>query len=347
MEDLRHIESLLIKSFSGEADEGEKQLIQDWIAESATNQKTFESYLKLWNNSKQLVLSDSIDLEAALKKTKQHIPQFRKKIHWLSYWKQAAAVLLLSVLLSSVYNYMHQISATNKEQAILQEVKAAFGTQTQLQLADGTTVWLNAGSRLSFPVSFNHQSERIVNLDGEGFFKVTKDAKHPFIVHTDQMDIKVLGTSFNVNAYKNDKNITVALEEGKVSLLKQSGGKTKEVLSLKPMEVANYDIENNKIIHTQEKNIERFTAWKDGLIVFSDDPISKVVSRLENWYNVDIQVSDQELLNYHITGTFDDNSLDQVLYFLSLMSPIDYKIVTDNHNQQGTKQTIIISPKKK
>jgi ferric-dicitrate binding protein FerR (iron transport regulator) len=156
------------------------------------------------------------------------------------------------------------------------------------------------------------------------------------------MDIKVLGTSFNVNAYENEDEITVALEEGKVSLLKSINGKTKEMISLNPNEVASYDLVNNKIIHKKEKDLDRYSAWKDGLIVFFDDPLEKVVARLENWYNVEIEVPDKKLLKTHITGTFNDNSLDQVLYFLSLMSPIEYQFKPE---KEGTKQTIILKSK--
>ena len=342
----KHIESLLIQSFSGETDEVEEQIIKEWFAQSDENKRAFNAYQKLWIDSKELMIPGAIDLEAALEKTKEQIPQFRKKVTWLNYWPQVAAVLLLSILISSAYNYLITPGPDSTEQAIYQEIKAAYGTQTHLQLADGTTVWLNAGSKLSFPISFKNQAERKVNLIGEGFFEVTKNAKQPFIVHTSQMDIKVLGTSFNVNAYENENNITVALKEGKVSLLKEFNGKTKEVISLNPMEVAMYDMNNNKIIHTKETDLDRYIAWKDGMIVFFDDPIGKVVSRLENWYNVDIEVKDARLINYHITGTFNDNSLDQVLYFLSLMSPIDYEFVpADNKGMRGTKQKIILSNK--
>ena len=338
------MESLLIKSFSEQANEEEERVIREWKAESESNRREFEAFKKLWDDSKKLMVSNAIDVEAALQKTKKQIPQFGKKYRLIFYWRQAAAILVLSVLLSSLYNYFGRSGFSHDGKIVYQEVRAAYGTQTQLELADGTQVWLNAGSKLNFPISFNQQEERKVTLEGEGFFKVTKDAKHPFIVHTTPMDIKVLGTSFNVNAYKG-QNVTVALEEGRVSLLKQSGGMTKEVLSLKPLEVANYDVANNKIFRTKENNLERYIAWKEGLIIFSEDPLSKVISRLDNWYNVDIKVSDKKLLSYHITGTFDDNSLDQVLYFLSLTTPINYKILPNNHNQRGTKQTIVLSPK--
>ena len=336
----KDIEALLIKSFTGKTNEEEKRAVHEWLAGSEENQKTLEAYKKLWENSKTLALSDAVDVEAALRHTKQQIPQFQKKIRLLTYWQQVAAVLVLAVLLSSAFNFLLKPNLSDTEQVIYQEIKAAYGTQTKLQLTDGTTVWLNAGSKLSFPVSFRGLEERKVSLVGEGFFEVTKNTKHPFIVHTSQIDIRVLGTSFNVNAYENEDEITVALEEGKVSLLKSSN--TKEMISLSPNEVAKYDLVNNQILHKKEKDLDLYTAWKEGKIVFFDDPLEKVVARLENWYNINIEIQDKKLLENHITGTFNDNSLDQVLYFLSLMSPIEYQFKPE---QQGEKQTIILKSK--
>lgn len=341
----KNIESLLIKSFTTQTSEEEEQIINVWLAESAKNKRLFESYKRMWSQSQSLVLPGIIDVESALLKSKEEIPQFKQKRHWLAYWKQVAAILVLSICISSIYNYLGN-KYLNAELAIYQEVKAAYGTQTHLQLADGTSVWLNAGSKLSFPTSFKNLDERKVKLTGEGFFKVTKNARQPFIVSTSQLDVKVLGTSFNVNAYENENNITVALEEGKISLLQQKNGKEKEVLTLSPLEIANYDIKNNKIIQSTATDLKQYTAWKDGLIVFADDPIEKVISRLENWYNVTIEVSDPKILQYHITGTFDDNSLDQVLYFLSLMSPIKYQFINNDPNEKNDlKQKIILSEK--
>ncbi|WP_159518158.1 FecR family protein [Sunxiuqinia indica] len=334
------IESLIIKDFSGHSTPEEKRKITNWINQSSANKKSFEAYRKLWKDSRLLTLNDKIDTELALKESKKDIPEFNRKTHWLTYWKQAAAVLVLSVFIASAFHFLTRLDQ-NEDEAIYQEVKAAYGTQTQLQLADGTTVWLNAGSRLSFPTSFENQQQRKVTLVGEGFFEVTKDSKHPFIVSTSRLDVRVLGTSFNVNAYENEDEITVALKEGKVSLLKTTNGSSKHVLDLDPLEVATYQRNTNKILHLKETDLDRYTAWREGLIVFFDDPIEKVVSRLGNWYNIKIEVKDKELLKEHITGTFRDNSLEQVLHLLSLMSPIDYYFVKSDEN----KQKVVLSRK--
>ncbi|RKD85132.1 FecR family protein [Mangrovibacterium diazotrophicum] len=324
------IEPILIKSFAGQASSEEEKRIADWIAASDDNFAEWKRYKALWNKSEALQYSDKINLEKALTTTKKRIPQFRKsKSFKLQWWMQAAAVILLSLIFSVTINYFRQepvkeVVATN---VVYQEVKAAYGTQTKISLEDGTQVWLNSGSKLKFPNTFTSQNTRDVELVGEGYFEVHHNAQQPFIVHTRDLGVKVLGTSFNVNAYENMKRVTVALVEGSVSVIKESKNQTNELLHLKPSEVADYDIEANKIYQSQTKQIGRYTAWKDGKIVFQDDTMEEMVGLLENWYNVDIEVKGEVLLGYHFTATFNDESLDQILKYLSISTSFKYRFV--------------------
>ena len=149
--------------------------------------------------------SGVIDLEKALSSVKKRIPQFRKKKSFTLHWSvQVAAIVLLSLLFSVTINYFRedqeQVVATN---TVYQEIKAAYGTQTKVDLADGTHVWLNSGSKLKFPNNFDGQDTRNVELVGEGYFEVHHNPQKPFIVHTRELGVKVLGTCFNVNASYN------------------------------------------------------------------------------------------------------------------------------------------------
>lgn len=344
----QNIESLLIKSFSGKASPEEEQIIQSCVDESEESRKEYQAYKKLWEDSKGLMLSGSIDTENALLKTKNQIPQFTRNVRWISFIKQAAAVLIFSVILSVFIHYFLDHRPEPKSGNIVyQEIKAAYGTQTRLTLADGTVVWLNSGSTLRFPLSFEHADSRQVGLKGEGYFEVTKNSEKPFIVNTCGLDVKVLGTSFNVNAYEDEKHIEIALIEGKIELSKQAKDEAVSIMTLHPSEIADYDTENNRIIHKTEPEIDRYTAWKDGKIVFFDDPIGKVISRLENWYNVDIEIADNRLMAYHFTATFGQESLDQVLKYLSISTPLNYKFISlpKTDDQTGTRTKIIVFAK--
>ncbi len=338
------IESLLIKLFSGKITLEEEQIIHVWLDESEGSKKEFNAYKKLWNDSKSLALSGAIDPETALLKTKKQIPQFGRKTRWLSFIRQAAAVLMLSAILSVTINYFLNRTPEKARDVVYQEIKAAFGTQTKLTLADGTNVWLNSGSTLRFPVSFENTQKRQVDLKGEGYFEVAKNSQKPFIVNTCKLQVKALGTSFNVNAYEDEKHIEVALIEGKVELLQPVKGEAVSIMTLQPSEIADYNVEDHQITHKSEPEIERYSAWKEGKIVFFNDPVEKLISRLENWYNVDIEITGNTLKGYHFTATFGQESLDQVLKYLSISTPFSYQFVPMSaaDKKEGKKQKIIL-----
>jgi ferric-dicitrate binding protein FerR (iron transport regulator) len=331
--DTNQIETLLAKSVADNLNAEEKLMLGNWVAQSKENKKKLEAYTQFWERSKKLALSNSIDVDSSLIKTKKRIPEFQPGKHWIRVLRQAAAILVLSFSLSLMYHYILKSDGfSQNEQIVYQEVKAARGTHTKLVLADGTKVWLNSESTLLFPMSFNKQDERKVKLNGEGYFEVTKDDAKPFIVNTSKLDVKVYGTAFNVFAYEGEPSMTVALAEGKVSLVKEYKSGPKELILLKPNEVVEYDYKKNSLNHFTDLNLYKHIAWKDGYMVFFGDPINTVVQKLEKWYNVDIEIQDQALQNYSFTATFADESLDQVLNLLSLSSPIAYKI-TPAHKQ--------------
>lgn len=349
MDKNQNIEALIIKSLERKANPNEMDELQTWRALSKKNELVYNTTQRLWEQSKKLVLSNTIDLNLALTQTKNQIPEFHKKKRWIFSLAQIAAIFLIALALSFFYHkYLSHNNTEVSEQTVFQEINTSCGTQTNLTLPDGTVVWLNSGSTLRFPMSFKNQANRSVELRGEGYFKVTKNSQQPFIVVTKSIKIKVLGTSFNVSAYENDPEITVALVEGKIALLKDINGEEKKLLELNPMEAANYYPDKNQIAQFKVDLIDKYTAWKDGRIVFYNDPIAKVVTRLENWYNVEIDVADSTLNKYHFTATFVDESLEQVLKLLSLSSPMKYQIISAKKNKDNSygRRQIILARKK-
>ncbi len=342
----KNIEHLLSRSVFGGLSDEEKSQLNTWISESEENAREYEAYQQLWKKSEDLVVGDAIDVEASLLKTKERISFSTGKKRWLIIARQVAAVLLVSITISSLYTYF---SSTGKEHVVYQDISTAFGTQTQLELADGTKVWLNSGSRLHYPNSFDNLEERRIELVGEAFFEVTKNAAKPFIVQTTALDVKVLGTAFNVSAYENAPEFTVALKEGKVSLLKANSDDENALVSLTPNEVAIYNNEKHNIVIQKEKSLNKYNAWRDGKIVFFEDGIETVVQKLENWYNVDIELADDNLNELIFTATFINGSIDQVLNYLSISSPIEYSIIPASKDQDGTysKRKIILKERNK
>ena len=337
----QQIENIITKALAGKLNTEEQVVLNNWISVSKENEKKFKVYSELWEKSKKLVLSGSIDVESSLTQTKKQIADLQPKKRWLIYLRQSAVILFLSISLSFLYNYFLQPSKSEitPGQIVMQEIKTAFGTRTKFQLADGTTVWLNSGSTLRFPASFHNLDERKVELNGEGYFNVTKNDAKPFIVNTSELGVKVYGTCFNVSAYNEYNTMTVALEEGKVALVKDYSGGQKELMVMKPNDIVEYDSEKNKLYHSSNSNMKRYTSWKNGYIVFYGDHIENVVKKLEKWYNVEFEIKDPALQDYSFTATFVDEPLEQVLELLSLSSPMTYKITPAKKGEDNSYST--------
>jgi transmembrane sensor len=319
------IYSLIAKSFTSKLSDDEQRQLAEWKALSRENLKEFNDFCEIWKISGKMAMPETIDLPESLKQTRQEAGIEKNNRIWL-YIRQAAAVLVLAVTLSGIYNYFGKKDEPLPENVVYQEVKATYGTQTRVELADGSQVVLNSGSSLRFPVLFSNQKLRKVQLMGEGQFSVSKDASKPFVVDAQGIQVKVLGTVFNVNAYPENNSVTVALLEGKVKLQKESAGIEEILAELKPNQVANFEKTNGKILVKTEDDLAKYTAWTEGKIVFADDAVQTVIQKLENWYNVDIELGDKRLEHYRFTGTFINEPIEQILSILSMTSKMTYTI---------------------
>jgi ferric-dicitrate binding protein FerR (iron transport regulator) len=190
-------------------------------------------------------------------------------------------------------------SITQKE-AVLNQVVVPFGQRQRVLLSDGTLVQLNAGSKLTFPATFTGKT-REVFLKGEGFFEVSKNAQMPFIVKTDQIDIRVLGTTFNISAYGDDQFVTTVLLEGKVNVEQKDKLFANEKLTLAPGQACFYSVAD-KHSNVKEVNVTDYVLWKNGLYKFEDMPLREVANRVRRYYNMNIQVADEQLANTLVSG---------------------------------------------
>ncbi len=212
----------------------------------------------------------------------------------------------------------------------LNEVIVPYGKRSQLILEDGTKVWLNAGSHFAFPTQFKNKS-RTVFLEGEAYFEVAHNEQCPFLVQLNELEVRVLGTKFNVSAYSSDKLIEAVLLEGKVSIKEtETLGFMKKDVLLSPSQRAVYNKEE-KITHVDNQADPDITiAWINGWFSFSQQSLLDVLKKLERYYNVkfiyDVRFSSNEL----ITGKMDlKDSLEDVLTFLSDLAKVDFRINND------------------
>jgi len=194
------------------------------------------------------------------------------------------------------------------------------GGEYQLLLPDGSKVWLNSGSTLRFPTAFVG-SERIVELSGEAYFDIAKNSKMPFLVRTNNaMDIKVLGTQFNVMAYDDEKNINTTLIEGSVEVLKGSG---KTMLKPGQEAILNRGSGNIKVASA---DLEQAIAWKNGYFIFYNENIESIMRKVSRWYNVDV-IYQGNLSNKDFVGTISRNkNVSELLKMLELTGAVNFSI---------------------
>ncbi|TKG96580.1 DUF4974 domain-containing protein [Puteibacter caeruleilacunae] len=238
----------------------------------------------------------------------------KKRISMVDRFARIAAVLLIPVIIYTVWKQ----AINNEQQAVANHtITTPAGTITNFQLNDGTTVWLNGGSKLIYPETFNGD-QREVQLIGEAFFDVQHDEVHPFIVQTADINIEVLGTRFNVSAYDDDDFTTAVLEKGSIKAINNKDGRT---CLLKPGHLIKIE---NGVGNMQPEKVElyRYTSWKDGRLIFTNEPLENVVRKLERWYNATIELKDEELKKYTYSGVIELESLGDVLEMLTITTPI-------------------------
>gem|GEM_PF-869904 len=207
-------------------------------------------------------------------------------------------------------------------------VVAPAGTRTVVDLPDGSKAWLNAGSTLTYPALF-HQKERKVKIAGEAFFSIQK-RDVPFIVENPGPEVKVYGTAFNINSYADEELVTVALVEGKISLM--IGG---EERFLSPGQVS-YFHRSQKTVSVRNEKIDRYICWREGKSIFRDTPLSAILRQLQRQYNVEIRLTQPELGGYRYNATFQNENLEQILELLKLSAPVHYRYERGYLTSEGT-----------
>lgn len=232
---------------------------------------------------------------------------------------RAAAVLLPFVFLISMFYRLDQrvdlFSSSEYE-----EVVVPRGEKMQLVFQDGTKLLLNAGSTARFPKKFGFDSRKI-ELEGEGWFEVSKNKKRPFIVCLNKMDVKVLGTQFNVKAYNEDKDISVALVEGKVELEFDK----LPSYQLSPGEKAIYNKETGSYKVIRESNIKNNRAWKDDIMIFEKAKLDEVLKTLSRVYNIDFVVDNDKAYNFTFTLKTRKTTSSLTLQEIEMISPLRFE----------------------
>jgi ferric-dicitrate binding protein FerR (iron transport regulator) len=276
-------------------------------------------------------------------KTSSRISELEPDTSWQG-WR-IAAIILAFVCIGSVMLFMLKAKPSHVSYSI---ITTPLGQRSVVQLSDGSKVWLNAGSKLKYPDQFNGKL-REVFLEGEAFFNVAKNTQVPFIVYTSDINIRVLGTEFNVKSYPDEGIIETTLVSGAVDI--ESPDKNETLFKLKPNQKAVYkkkrlperevsitektsdsfdDLPKVAPLKTDFKihdtNVEAETAWTEGVMVIRRETFETLAVKLERKYDLDFVFIDSTLKDFRISGTIKDVSIEQVLDGLKLTAPITYKL---------------------
>lgn len=292
----------------------------------------------LENYEKQKTIDAAADWELLRKR----IAFDRNRRLFFNFLRNTAAILLPLFLVCQYVLYpMLNKSGSTKETIM---VTSAPGMVTKTTLPDGSEVWLNALSSLTYPHRFT-EKDRTVQLSSEAYFKVVSDKKHRFNVETPQkMVVSAYGTEFNVNAYESETSHEVTLASGQVEVSSEIGSKATEALVVDEKAILQVKTGNIHVV-TADAYVE--TAWKDGRIVFHREKLDKIATRLSRKFGVDILLEGDRLKGYEYTATFTDETIEDILDLLKRSAPITYSISKQKqlNNKTFTRREVIIKSK--
>ncbi len=323
------IYTLIARSFEGQLETKEQLELDQWRKSSAKNEAAFQSALFIWNNSaqtKKLELEPEIDVHAALEKVKPQIAtkaKVRRLLPRTYRFVAAASVLVLMGLFWFLLNPSHSEMLLVSTQANEQKV---------VTLPEGTKVWLNELSEFSYPKQFNSEG-RQVQLKGNAVFEVTRDQVRPFVVETADLQVKVLGTKFNVIADPSG-NLppTVHVVEGKVAVKNNDNDNQKVILTKEMTAVIN---KHSKKLTTVTNFSTNSLFWYSQELVFNQTSLERTLVDLESAFNIDLLLSDKEMANCLFSGTFKNKKIEEILASLELI--YDFDLQQNNTNSYTLK----------
>lgn len=230
---------------------------------------------------------------------------------------------------SVVLNNDSVLKTVPETENAMNQLVIPYGNQSKLTLSDNTVVWLNAGSRLVYPTTFTGKTREVL-LFGEAYFEVAKNAEKPFIVKTSDVQIKVLGTHFNVSAYAEDKMIQTVLQEGSVELRKNDSGIFGERFVLKPNQMASFSKSTSETA-LYDVDASYYTLWTKGLLSFDEVDFDKILKKVERFYNITVDFSEPALGTIRISGKLDlKGTREEVLEYLGKVSRTEIKKLNEN-----------------
>lgn len=297
----------------------EMETFSKWEKTSEKNSQFADVLKKYWNQAAEEIPSGRLDLAhnrlLARINSGEEIALGRTLT---SYFVRIAAVLVFAFTISALSIYIASKNDVFNQNNWV-EVSTEAGQQSKVSLPDGSLVWLNAETIVKYRQG---KDKREVNLEGEAYFEVAHSEQQPFIVETENVKVKVLGTKFNVSHYNNSKETEASLLSGKITMLVD--GSNNEI-ELAPGEKVIYN-EGQGVVFKRNIKVQNEISWRQGILVFDNEPFSEFVRKLERYYAVKFIYEKSAFENIHYTGSIDKLNIDNVLEFINMTIPINYEI---------------------
>lgn len=301
--------------------------LQAWFEQPEAREQLFQHYRQSWAEAAGKELPAEIQhrifrniqrrMHVGTEKKEQQTVRKLRFRSWLSY---AAAGVFLVGFATFMYLYLNVAGKPEDYSSQVYKVLVDKGQRASVILPDGTKVWLNSHTELTYNGDYGKKNRQVA-LSGEGYFEVAKDSTSRFIARAGEMEIEALGTAFNIKAYPEDKGLTTTLFEGKI---RASAG-TEEVV-LKPDESLSFDKASRRVTVAGDVG-DYARMWKDNALVFKGETLEEVAVMLDYLYNVNVRFASENVKHYRFSGVIKNNSLENVIELISLTAPIVYKKV--------------------
>jgi ferric-dicitrate binding protein FerR (iron transport regulator) len=336
----------MARKLASEANPAELEELERLVRVHPQYQAALDLTQAYWNQHPDTPLTDK-EIEAALDKIlhkEEHDPvweEWQRSTRRRRIRRRQKAIIVAATVAAAAAGVLLWPRHHDPPKIADTEVQTRPGTRSNLLLPDGTVVWLNAGSNLTYPPAFNGKT-REVELSGEAFFDVAKNPEHPFIVHTASMNIRVLGTSFDVKAYEQDKTTETTLIKGSIEVTLKSRPDTRIILQ--PNQKLVIPIEDSVATPVKsEKPTEKKlaitpptidihtgviieTAWTTNKLVFQDESFRDLAAQMERWYGITVVFDKKPLEDLRFTGSFEKETIQQALAALQLTADFTYTI---------------------
>jgi len=322
----QYIDKLIAKTISGNATSKEIQELEEWKKQSEANKQLVQKSRKIWDKtsshiSKHEINSDKSGLSQSYNRyLSEQIQSIRRK----TFIYKLAAILTFPIALAIGW-YLSDAPVNLKDAPVqLAQVTSPKGHVSKMILPDGTQVWINTGSTITYDVNRFNKKFREVNLEGEAYFEVTSNKEKPFRVNTPVADINVTGTAFNVTAYPGDDIFETVLAEGSVDLqFKTDANKN---IAIEPGQRVIYNRQNEEM-DVREVDAAMFTSWRNGELLFKDATLNDLITELERIYDIEFHLQPADLGEFRFRGMFSyNNNLIEALEKIKRTSGIDYYI---------------------